>query len=134
LNGQSRTIIFLHYNVWDTKPLGFLDNRITLQNHLFPGTLYELIGICRRGKVDKFSFVVKQPFIKGTRPTQDEIHKEMVKDNRFTRDYLEATRYNSEDYIIHDLHTGNWIKGKNEKMYCIDPAPRLGLKRKYGDI
>ena len=124
----------IRYNVWDTKPLGFLDNRIALHNYLFPDTFYELIGICRRGKVDKFSFIVKQPFIKGTRPTQDEIHKEMVRDKKFVRDYMDVTRYNSEDYIINDLHTGNWIKGINEKMYCIDPAPCLGLNRKYGNI
>ena len=34
----------MRYNAFDTRPLGFLDNRIALHNHLFPETLYELIG------------------------------------------------------------------------------------------
>jgi len=124
----------MRYNVFDTKPLGFLDNRIALHNYLFPGTSYELIGICRRGKVGKFSFVLKQTYIIGTRPTQYEIHKEMTKDNMFARDFLEETTYYSRDYIIRDLHTGNWIKGKNGKMYCIDPAPSFNISRKYNNM
>ena len=124
----------VRYNVWDTRPLGFLDNRISLHNHLFSDTHYELIGICPRGMAGKFSFVVKQPFIKGTRPTQKEIQDEMTKYKKFTRDYSEETQYNSEDYIIRDLHTGNWIKGQNGKMYCIDPAPSLNSKRIYHNI
>ena len=125
----------IRYHVWDTRPLGFLDNRIAIHNHLFPGTFYELIGICARGKAGKFSFVVKQPFIKGTRPTKNEIHQEMIKDKQFAREYMEETRYNSKDYILEDLHTGNWIKGKDEKMYCIDPAPSLNISnRNYNNI
>ena len=124
----------IRYDVWDTRPLGFLDNRIALHNHLFPETFYELIGFCR-GKGGKFSFVIKQPYIRGSEPTDEEIELEM-KNRGYSKDYIYDTKYNSDDgnYIINDLHTGNWIKGFNEKMYCIDPAPCLGLKRKYGNI
>jgi hypothetical protein len=123
----------MRYNAFDTRPLGFLDNRIALHNHLFPGTFYELIGFCR-GKYGKFCFVLKQPYIKGTEPTETEIYNEMTK-RGFSQDYFEYTTYISDHYIIKDLHTGNFIKNENGLLYCIDPVPSLNfINRTYNNI
>ena len=123
----------VRYNVFDTRPLGFLDNRIALHNYLFPGTVYELVGFCRN-KYGKFCFVVKQTYITGTEPTDKEIYDEMTK-RGFSRDYIEDTTYTSDHYIVKDLHTGNFIKGKDGKMYCIDPAPSLNyINRAYNSL
>ena len=130
---ENHLLKVMRYNVFDTKPLGFLDNRIALHNYLFPDTDYQLIGLCRRGKAGKFSFIMRQPYIKGVRPSDEDIFVEMKK-RGFSRDYIENTTYFSKDYIIRDLHTGNWIKGNNGKMYCIDPAPSLNISRRYNNI
>jgi len=123
----------MRYNAFDTRPLGFLDNRIALHNHLFPETFYELVGFCR-GQYGKFSFVLKQPYIRGTEPSETEIYNEMTK-RGFSRDYIEYTTYTSDYYIIKDLHTGNFIKNKDGKLYCIDPAPSLNfINRTYNNI
>jgi len=130
---ENNLLKVMRYNVFDTKPLGFLDNRIALHNHLFPGTFYELIGFCRN-KYGKFCFVLKQPYIKGTEPTETEIYNEMIQ-RGFSQDYVEDTTYKSDHYIIKDLHTGNFIKSENGQMYCIDPAPSLNfVNRTYNNI
>ena len=123
----------MKYNAFDARPLGFLDNRIALHNHLFPETLYELIGFCRN-RNGKFYFVLKQPYIRGTEPSETEIYNEMTK-RGFLRDYIEDTTYTSDNYIIKDLHTGNFIKNEDGELYCIDPAPSLNfINRTYNNI
>ena len=131
---DSRHILkVMRYNAFDTRPLGFLDNRIALHNHLFPETFYELIGFCR-GKYGKFSFVLKQPYIRGIEPTETDIYNDMTK-RGFSRDYIENTTYTSYCYIIKDLHIGNFIKNRDGKLYCIDPAPSLNfINRTYNNI
>jgi len=122
----------VRYKLYSGTPLEFLDDRIALHNHLFPDTFYELIGICLEGKAGQYSFILRQPEIKGVKPTWDDIREEMEK-RKFIQ--IDKFSYMSNDYIVADLHRGNWIKGVHDRMYCIDPVIKLNPKnRKYENI
>ena len=59
----------------------------------------------------------------------------VVRYNVFSKNVLEFIDNRiALNNLIEDLHTGNWIKGYNGKMYCIDPAPKLNYSRKYNNI
>jgi len=111
-------------------PHGFINNRITLHNTIFPDTFYELIGF-NFYEENKFYFVKKQLFIKGTKPTQEEIDKYMKERNFIAAE--EESVYISDDFVIHDLYPRNFVKDKNGELYCIDPIIHLNTKdRGYG--
>ncbi len=52
------------YGKHGISPAEFLDNKVSLFNHLFPATKYEMVGMMRDGE-GRFRFVLKQPFIEG---------------------------------------------------------------------
>jgi len=110
-------------------PLDFLNNRITLHNIIFPETAYELIGI-NWFEEGKFYFIKKQLFIKGTKPTQEEIDTYMKK--KYFRAVNEDGVYLSDDFVIHDLFPRNFVKTR-KGLRCIDPIIHLNTKdRGYG--
>ena len=114
-------------NPYET-PLTFLINRITLHNTIFPETSYELVGF-NWYEGEKFYFVKKQLFIKGTKPTQEEIDK-CMKDKGFS--IIEDGVYLSDNFVIHDLFPRNFVKTE-KGLRCIDPIIHLNTKdRGYG--
>lgn len=64
LEKDGKTVIkVVNYSQYSETPLDFIENRILLFNELFNSTAYTIIGYTQTDK--GFSFVVKQPFIKG---------------------------------------------------------------------
>lgn len=123
------------YKLFSISPLEFLDNRISLHNHLFPDTAYELIGFTNRPDRG-FSFIVKQPFIDGKNTPVSEISKELSKMG--FKD-IGGNTYVSDDYIIDDLHKRN-VFTKGGRLFFIDTVISLneedegyGGKRRYNN-
>lgn len=123
------------YKLFSISPLEFLDNRISLHNHLFPDTAYELVGFTNRPDRG-FSFIVKQPFIDGKNTPVSEISKELSKMG--FKD-IGGNTYVSDDYIIDDLHKRN-VFTKGGRLFFIDTVISLneedegyGGKRRYNN-
>ena len=111
----------MSYFMSDT-PLEFLTNRITLHNVMFPSTAYELIGFCYdvREEGEEFCFILKQLFIEGEEPTQEEIDQYME-----WRGFKKSNSIGSfvlDIYKITDLLPNNFIKDNYYgRLHCIDP-------------
>ena len=111
---------------YSANPLDFLD-RISLHNHLFPSTHYELIGF---GKNEEGNFVsiIKQPYVKAERTaTIEEIRDELEKygfRHRRRNDYFNA------DYILDDMSSDNVFIDVFGNFQFIDT--RLSLNTDFG--
>jgi hypothetical protein len=131
-------------------PEEFLDNRISLHNHLFPDTAYELLGFLDTGgSFSNFHFVLKQPFIQGkmladeTSPTKSEYNRNRLQDYMKTHFDLDGayTCYTNDNYVVGDVHLGNVLEDKDGQFFFIDTIPELNTKdlgyfggdRFYGD-
>ena len=111
-----------HYDAIDNNytPMGFIDNRISIHNGLFPETKYELVGATKTYK--GFAFVLEQPYIEGIQLTEGEIET-----------FMESIGFPNHAGIYHwnniiivgDMHTKNVLKGKDGTVFVIDPVPRL---------
>jgi len=134
-DGVSVTKVY-DYQLFSISPLEFIDNRISLHNHLFPDTAYELIGFTNNPNRG-FSFIVKQPFIDGENTPTDKISEEL---NKMGFKDIGGNTYVSDDYIIDDLHKRN-VFTKDGRLYFIDTVVSLneegegyGGNRKYNKI
>jgi hypothetical protein len=109
-----------HYVNSDT-PMECIDDRISLHNALFPPTKYELLGFTRT--IKGFAFILKQPFIKGRKTTEEDnltgfMHKLGFEEKGWYR-------YESSSIEIADLHEGNVLMGEDGNFYFIDTIPRF---------
>ena len=102
-------------------PLEFLDNRISLWNHIFPDTAYTLIGITRDPK-GYFRFVIQQPYVqKGGHIQENELIEFMEKSLGMKPfDAVEPTTFINRFYNINDLHLKNVIKSPDGTILFID--------------
>jgi 8-oxo-dGTP pyrophosphatase MutT (NUDIX family) len=127
------------YKLFSMSPLEFLDNRISLHNHLFPDTHYELIGFTKdpaRG----LCFIVKQAFIDNTVNTPiTDIAVEMAEMGFELVDGIKT--YANDNYVVEDLHSANVKRDKDGRLFFIDTVVSLNEageeydgKRKYNDI
>lgn len=100
-------------------------DRIILHNQLFPETALTIKGFGRDANGD-FQIVVEQPFVKGVKPTIEQI-KEYVERKGFNQQKTPTT-YKNDDYILSDLHEGNVIHktDKNDTpLYYENGVPML---------
>jgi hypothetical protein len=111
-------------------PLDFFINKTILHNTIFPDTFYKFVGVCYNR--NEFSFVFDQQYINQLLDTSgnivktdfDEIREDM-ESNGFSLKRKSLTTYISDCYIVSDLHTGNVLRGADNKLYYIDPVVRL---------
>jgi hypothetical protein len=144
-------------------PLEFLDDRITLYNHLNPETGYELLGFADNPYDENLvSFIVKQQHVQGKtlweylqnipqherdaaeQKLKDWLNQKMLKDFGAVPAKISNT-YKTRDYYIRDLHwenlmtTENPFENPNTLLYIIDTnlslntVPEDGGTREYGD-
>lgn len=114
-------------------------DRVALQNTLFPGEGYEVLGFTER-KEDGFNnvnVILRQPFIKMKKeevepgwvdivyPTSERVSSEMIE--RGFRD-IGGNMFVNEDYIVEDLHLKNVCITENDNLAFIDPVIRLNLE------
>ena len=104
------------------QPILALD-RITLHNTYFPETKFTVIGFGRNGNGD-FKILVEQPFIQGTRLTDDEICK-FVTSLGFEMKNPHNWTYATPQIYLSDMHDENIIKAKNGSIFVIDCDIRI---------
>lgn len=114
-----KTVDYRHINKGLT-PQRFLDDRIALYNHIFPGTKYELIGLTKDDK-GKFRFLVKQPFIDVRGVSEADVEAYMA-GKGFEKSGREA--YSSSLYSVFDVHQNNAAKDREGNIYVIDAVPK----------
>lgn len=150
LPGHLLKVVF-NYRTFSATILEFLDNRISLHNHVFPDTSYQLVGFTE--VTDLYNFTVKhvvpvlrQPFIVGERVdmalTSSEDRFNVIIDKEMLRlgfEKINKSLYVNKDYIVEDIHVGNVILTPNGHIAFIDPAISLntpadgyGGVREYG--
>jgi hypothetical protein len=116
-----------------TTLLEFLDNKVSLNNHLFSETQYKLVGFTR-SKNGAFMVILEQPYIKHSAQTiGDQVIFEKYKD------YLRQSGWNfdkdniftiwNDDYIVYDLYEDNILIDNDGNFYFIDTNPN---QRKSG--
>lgn len=106
-------------------PLDFIDNRISLFNHLFPETAYELAGFMR-GKDGTFRFVVKQRFIRDVEYTSPVERQAFMRNKGFAMTDKYGESFANTLYKVSDLHEKNALKDPtNGNIYVIDAVPKL---------
>jgi len=138
LKNDGKTVLkIIDYHIFSSTPLQFLDDRIALHNYLFPETKLVIEGVVKED--DKLNFVVSQRFIRSASstivgPPLSDIVEELEK-RGFVQD---EDAFVSEDYVAFDMHRGNWVRGANGELYCIDSVIVLntedegyGGERKY---
>jgi len=122
-------------------PVEFLINKTILHNKIFPSTSYKLIGACyRKDKYDEnqFNFVFEQKYAEQLLDTDRNVIKATFKEIQedmerrgFRLKPKSETTYISGHYMVSDLHLGNVLKGKDDKLYYIDPVIRLLNREEY---
>jgi hypothetical protein len=133
-NGK-HVIKVTNYLVMNETPQDFLDNKISLHNHLFPDTSYELIGFTENE--DGFAFVVRQPFVEGemilneSNPElTDRMRKLLIAEmQKMGFEVNNESTYINDNYVIDDLHIGNVIITSKGNFRFIDTALRLNTKK-----
>jgi len=109
-------------------PQKFLDNRISLFNHLFPESHYELMGFTRDGD-GKFRFIVTQQYFDPVNLKNQADADALMKSKGFER--TERESYSNDLYQVHDLHAGNVLKDANGTVYVIDAVPKMASEELY---
>ncbi len=109
--------------------LRFFNDKISLNNYLFPETYYEVKGFTRK-KGGALMVIVEQPFIKSSgRTIEDPIifeqYKKYLKDSGFTFDGDNVMTIWNDNYIVTDLQNHNVIVSPEGKFFFIDTNPRL---------
>ncbi|MDL2323438.1 hypothetical protein LJC52_05570, partial [Bacteroidales bacterium OttesenSCG-928-A17] len=144
-------IKIVNYKMYSETPLEFLDNRISLNNYIFPETAYKLIGFTETK--NGLSFVLEQPFIQGSNLNKFAISVEsLVKQQSRVFDHMKdelgasmigtsRTGFYNDNYVIEDLHLNNVKEGADGNLYFIDSvislneeSDNLGGYRKYEDF
>ena len=126
----------VNYDLFSVSPLEFIDNRISLHNHLFPDTKYELLGFTKNS--NGLAFVLKQQYIDGKNTPVENIESKLSK---MGFESVGGNTYVNENYILDDLHKRNVLTDKNGELFFIDTVVSLNTeedgyagKRKYGEI
>ncbi len=135
-NGQTLVkVIGLDYFL---QPVLALD-RISLHNAYFPQTRMQVLGFGENTNGD-FEIVVEQPFVQGSRMSDEEIEAyanklgyKLVNRNNWT--------YSTKLIYLSDLHDENVIRSKNGNIFVIDcdirintPALNAGGKRELINV
>lgn len=115
----AKTVDYRHIDKSLT-PLGFLDNRIALFNHIFPGTKYELMGFTKDPN-GKFRFLVKQQFIDVHGVSEADVAA-FMKEKGFKP--TERESYSNGIYNVFDVHAKNAAKDADGRIYIIDAVPK----------
>lgn len=132
---------FINYRILDNTAQGFLDNRISLFNYIFPDTKYTLKGFSINQETGGFQFAVEQPFVQGknvdfNNSTEKEAFDKEMQKIGFNE--LAYGVYINKDHVLYDVKNGN-VKITPEGNYrFIDIVTTLNDKktngnRKYGD-
>jgi len=95
VDGERYVIKVVDYHVMNETPQDFIDNRISLHNHLFEETPYELIGFTENE--DGFAFVVKQPYIQGS---ELETLEKYVKLKEYLNEYMKEKLGNFNSLMV----------------------------------
>jgi len=116
------------------QPVLALD-RISLHNAYFPETSLSVVGFGRTSEGD-FKVVVKQPFIRGMRVSDEEIAV-FMQNMGFELRNLRNWTYVTPEIYLSDMHDENVIKSETGTMFVIDcdirintPELRQGGQRK----
>lgn len=109
---------------------------ITLHNTDFPETALKVIGF-GKNEDGNFSLITEQPYIKpaedGGVPTMQEL-KDFAKSNGYIpHDRGIDNSYQNNETYLHDLHEGNVIKDKDDKLHAIDTTMSIKKGAERGD-
>lgn len=91
-------------------------DKIVLHNSMFPETSYKVLGF-GRDRGGTFRIILKQPYVKGTRPTTEEILDFI---NKLNIEKQKGWYYTKNGKRITDLNYGNIIKVGKNKYAVID--------------
>jgi len=129
-DGESVTKL-IDYKMIDrhATPLDFIDNRIALFNHLFPGTPYELVGFTRMG--DDFRFIVKQPLIRDAFYSTPAERQAYMQGKGLTMTDKYGQAFANEIYHVSDLHEKNALKMPDGTIVAIDAVPKAKEVRDF---
>ncbi|MDR0824034.1 MAG: hypothetical protein LBN74_03000 [Prevotella sp.] len=140
LSKDGKNVIkIVNFRQYSESPLEYLDNRIALNNYLFEGTSYKVIGFT---DVDgELNFVVEQPFINGENLNTFATTVENLKaQQKRVADYMKEkfdmlplkfenykspTSFSNSNYIVEDLHLNNVKEGADGNLYFIDSVISL---------
>jgi hypothetical protein len=126
---------FVKYRILDNTPEGFIDNRISLYNYVFPDTYYELTGFSETG--GNFEFVIKQPFIQGRHlDFNDESDVKLLDAEMEKRGFKQfvPTVYKNDNIGLYDFRNGNVIITPKGNIVFIDIVPKLNMPSPLGGI
>lgn len=104
------------------QPLFALD-RITLHNTLFPSTHLIVLGFGRTSEGD-FQILVQQPFIQGSRMSDEEI-RAYAESLGFRLINPRNWTYATPDIYLSDLHDENVIRSPRDNVFVIDCDIRI---------
>jgi hypothetical protein len=126
---------FVNYRTLDNTVEGFIDNRISLYNHIFPENSYELIGFHEDD--GKFEFVLKQQFMRGRHLDFNSDEDVKLLDAEMKKrgfDKLVPTVYKNDNYGLYDLKNGNVIISEEGNIFFIDVVPKLNTPKPLGGV
>ncbi|MDR3366030.1 MAG: hypothetical protein LBO71_03565, partial [Prevotellaceae bacterium] len=138
--------VYYNYKNFSETPQEYLDNRISLHNHLFgeSETGYELVGFTETHGATRavdgsyFAPVVRQKHIQGRELEKGELPLLDAEMEKRGFDKINGV-YVSKDYIVEDLHADNVMIDKDGNFHFIDTVPSLntadddfGGAREYG--
>lgn len=104
------------------EPILALD-RISLHNAFFPETRLTVLGFGRDTN-GNFKIIVEQPFIKGTRMTEEEISEYMQRMG-FKLYNARNWTYATPDIYLSDMHDENVIRSQEGNIFVIDCDIRI---------
>lgn len=116
-------------------------DRIILHNHFFPNTPMKIVGFGydkdeefgtdEMNNNNKFRIVIEQPFVKGIKPTLEQINSVITKlSSEKLEQQKKPTTYKNSNYIVSDLHEGNvyHLTDENKQpLYDSDGNPLLAF-------
>lgn len=136
LNKDGKTVTkVINYSKYSKNPLDFIEDRVLLFNELFDGTPYTIVGYTQTDK--GFSFVVEQPYIKGTilgSPVLSYSVETQKQQQKRVADYMRKKfgmesagldAFSDGSITIQDLHLKNVIEGEDGNLYVIDAIPSI---------
>ncbi|MDR3246957.1 MAG: hypothetical protein LBT50_11085 [Prevotellaceae bacterium] len=126
---------FVKYRILDNTPEGFIDNRISLYNYVFPDTYYELVGFSETG--DNFEFVVRQPFIQGRHldfNNESDVKLLDAEMEKIGFKQLVPTVYKNDNIGLYDFRNGNVIIDSDGNILFIDIVPKLNMPSPLGGV
>jgi hypothetical protein len=135
LGMDNRVTKFVNLSTLRYIPSDFIDNRISLYNHLFPDTPYELIGFSE--KDERVEFVLRQPFILGRHldfNIEDDVQLLDAEMQKQGFHKLMQGEYENDCYGLYDLRNGNVIIDEDGNLFFIDVVTKLNTSLLLGGI